>query len=422
VNIPQPTKVIDFGDIKLFKAYDNNLLAAILDTWLVLASTDKYAVSNTLIDPNTKVVYNLNTYTGIMLFYYLLLLRFGDPDPVLTEISYEHVIKPSVIKSDLTKGLLQATGTNYVADTILNILPTTGSVLHTVSDFSTLIQDQINMYSTVWQIDSGVNNNFLNANIKKMVSRLYDRGQVPITTPGVGINLAALLANNGIVVNITQLYDIDLTLIDLFKSFTGFDIKEEVVLQEMYAGYRGLFDKLTSYTLQTIAPNITPGGITTPYTAINVNNAPNGYIAVTDASVTKALEDNLGITTGDGNNYTPATKVSLGGVPGINNISLRNEVSLLGTVDLNTKGLAKTTIGSAYAQLLTSGYIEYGPGVETTAFGGVDSIVYATVADNPINNIRTFTTQNDVAASAANAVVSATTGTTAEILGSNYPK
>jgi len=96
--LTQPTKIIDFGKVTLFKSYNNSLLETVLDNWLVLAFNGRYVHNVDFVDPNTKDIYKLNTTTGIILFYYLLFNRLGTTDPVMGDVRYRNFLNQHVTR------------------------------------------------------------------------------------------------------------------------------------------------------------------------------------------------------------------------------------------------------------------------------------------------------------------------------------
>jgi len=119
----QYTKVIDFGNVELFKLYNNGLAETILDNWLYLSHKGIYNYITAFIDPNTNISYTMTAKTAILLFYRLLAYNLDGSDPAISNIKYRSVLKKSISRTDLINGILHAKGSYIAADTIINNLP-----------------------------------------------------------------------------------------------------------------------------------------------------------------------------------------------------------------------------------------------------------------------------------------------------------
>jgi len=420
--LTQPTKIIDFGKVTLFKSYNNSLLETVLDNWLVLAFNGRYVHNVDFVDPNTKDIYKLNTTTGIILFYYLLFNRLGTTDPVMGDVRYRNFLNQHVTKATLLLKTLPANGTDYIADLILSRLPLTPQRLTTIKDFQDSITSQLTMYKDIWTVDSNLNNTFLNGNVKEMVRRTYLTGTVNISNNNAPVRLVDLLSSNGININITSTYNIDQVMVSLFKSFTGYELHADALVAELYTNLELLLEKLTSYTLQTVATAITTDSMVAPYTTITVNQTKNGYIRVRDANTVRGLEPIHGVTSGVGNDFLTYIKADRIPAPGIVGVDIANAIQLLGYSNNTNQPIAELTKAKTYIEILRSSYDKYGPGQLVEA-NNRDQIELYDVNSNPIPpGAFTTPTVDDIYVSAQNSVVTASITTTAEVLGSDYTK
>ena len=364
-HVRQPTKVLDFGDISLYKAYTNSLTEIILDNWLYASEHGQYTNTFEFIDPNTKDTYALTPRDGILLFYYLLLTKFGNTSIVITDIKYTHRLNTHTTTANLLSGMLPATGTtqlaNFISTTANNAVSTKYSNISTASDFAAMIEKQLVLYKEVWVRDSNYNNSMLSANIKKMVSRLYNPGHVVISSSGS--SLQGILSSRGVNVRMSDTYVIDTTITKLFKTFTGLNLHEEVVVTEIYNNYKILIDKLTSYVAQPLTANVTATDIEVPYTPITLNVNDKGIISVKSAKVTKAYEDNNSTILGAGNDYVEASFATPLNPMGYHNIDASGKFELVSRIS-NVKQLKSSILGChAYAEIRHSSYNEFMPDV-----------------------------------------------------------
>jgi len=303
----QHTKVVDFGLIELFKLYNNDAIGLALDVWLDLSVSKRYDRNVKIVDPNTKKILDLTPYTGIMLFYWLLSNKLGLPDTPISTIKYTNMVDGNISRTALLDQLTSGTGTSYAADLFvqhLRTIKTAYSVrINGVDNITAIINAHTSMYSDIWVLDSNVNNAFLNGNIKRMSERTLKKGVIDINNGNGPIALGTILSNNGISIDLTNTYNIDKTLVELYKTFVGSDLHEELIIAEIYKAHKVLLDKLTSYTIQTIPPVATAGSMVSPYSTIAVIQADKGYINVTDANIIKVLEINNGRVSSSGDDF-----------------------------------------------------------------------------------------------------------------------
>jgi hypothetical protein len=369
IKLNQPTKILDFGKVELFKTYSNNLIETILDVWLTKSHYGHYNFRTNFIDPITKDIYSLTAYDGILLFYYLLFRKLGTPNPRVDVIRSVNRLKLNISRNSLTSGLIHTNGNTHAANMILDGISKIAKLGRTrqPTGFATVIDAYIKLYSDVWIMDSNVNNSMLSPNIKKMCSRLFITDNITVASPGV--DLITVLKNNGININIPNNYNYDVVLTELFKVFTGLELHEETALLNTYVAYKDIITKLTSYTTQILNPEIPLSDITVPYTTIAVANASQGIIEVTASSIIKVIEDNKTSITGIGNDYIDEQEVAPMNAPTVYADRL-NRLSLAVDVLPHTKDEISVTVGRNYGEVIRKDYIEFGP--ETIILGATD--------------------------------------------------
>lgn len=419
VTVEQPTKVIDFGRIDLFKIYNNNLVEAILDTWLQNAFADKYIYNTVFTDPNTKINYELDAKTGISLFYYLLFNKFGDTNPNVQYMRYRNILVNKITTAELELNTLSATGTNYVAGIISESLPRRPARIRNANDFSKYIEKQINLYQKVWSIDSNVNNMFLSANIKNMVFKVYKRGSINLLNR-TGYKLVDFLTNSGINITIDAGYDIDLTLVKLFKEFTGYDIHREVLLAGVYDNLRGLLNKLSSYTVQTIPPDIQSNDTESPYSTIAVNQTDTAYIQVRDASVISPYEPISGGITAGANDFWDNAEASISGENSLELFQIGTDPVIVGYSEDVAIAHAVDLKGVLHVELLRDNYNPYAP--NTMVEANTELLMTQGFAQDAgiAPNVTVQPTSNDVLVESYNQAVGVDVSINTEIIGSNY--
>lgn len=357
----QLTKVIDFGNIELFKFYNTGLIETVLDNWLYLANLGVYTTPQTFNDPNTGVSHKLTPLTGVILFYRLLQYKLHGTDPVFKNIKYNTIIKNNLTVSSLTSNnLLKATGLSSVISEIVSKIPTTPTIVRTPSDFSTEVDKIISMFEHVWVLDSNVNNSFLSANIKTIVNSIYIDGSVNIFGPN-GSKLSSYLSSVGINISLTPTYDVAAAHAELFKVFTNFNIDETFLVKELYSNYEMLFEKLSSYTIQTISPDISNGNMDSTYTSMSVINTPTGYIEVKSGKIIRVLETNNSTITGVGNDFIEYCIPN--NIPTVNmlDIDSKNHIQLKSNLSYGNYRYNQNTKPDTYTEIKKASYIPYYP-------------------------------------------------------------
>jgi len=295
--IRQPSKIIDFGVVELFNNHSKSPLLTILDNWLVDSHTGKYVLNTTFQDTSNNKTYRLNAKTGVLLFYYLMYTRLGITNPTLGVVISNDILKQTIAPGVLLSGTLGGSGRQYVVNAISK-LPSTG-VIRTAPAYRDKLDSIFTYYGSVWELDSNVDNTFLSADIKHMVSKVYQPTSIvvsPTSTP-----IRDILNANGIVVDATSGYDTMKVMADLLLAFTGHHIDEAIVIRETYNNYKTMLDRLTSHTEQVVTPDVIDSAMGSPYTTLSVNKPAIGYLAVTAGSIDKILEDNNGVMTAAGN-------------------------------------------------------------------------------------------------------------------------
>jgi len=364
--VTQPTKVLDFNTMKLFKAYGNDAIVNILDHWLYFSSNNKYVIPQTYIDPNTNVVYKLSPIEGFYLLLYMYLSKAGKEQSLLTTIKYTSVVNTDITKDVLTKDLFNQTNNLEIADSILKLVPNTINNILSPDDFYNNYNELKSLYTGVWLYDSNINNATMSSGIKHMVRRIYKSGTHTIDSTGKSI--VDVLSTLGITVDTSGSYNTDTSIGELFKTFTGIVVDEFAELDRILNKYINVMLKLSSYTTQVIKSVDDTRVMYLPYSTLEPLHSDVGVITTTDAEILYALDPSYTHIAGSGNDFVDSLKSDyLSKQPTISTCD--NELYGIMVADNNQDDfIATITEPNTYIEVLNSCYTLYAPSLITDSF------------------------------------------------------
>jgi len=295
------TKVLDINIIKIFKMYGNDPVISVLDHWLYFIKNNMFSMLGEFVDPNTAVTYSLTPEQGYKVMLYMLLKVVGLENTTIQQLNYGKVIDTTLTKVDLLQNLFNQSQTEPLADTIINNTPNAISVITNVDTFKTYHSELEDLYTKLWLIDSNVNNGVQSSNVKYMARKLCKSGSYNITD--VPKSIVDILAESGVVLSMSSDYNYYESFLAVIKTFTGVTIDNYGEIKELLDNYTSLLTKVTSYTLKTIKTGNDLNSLYVPYSTIEAYRPDEGIIAVLDAEITKALEDNNSVLHTEGNDF-----------------------------------------------------------------------------------------------------------------------
>jgi len=292
LNSPEEkTKILDLNSYKLFIMHNVDLLAVLLDNW-VYYTINKNMFKNNINfkDPNTNILYNITPEIGLYIFMKMLLFRTNMTTYQLDFMRYTNIINSNITIDDMLEGLAVSEDMIDIAIDIKSKIPTPPNFIKTNIDFNFYLNSVISFYEYINIITSNVVNPLISANIKIMVDRIFLKGKQDLKIDDVSLNVDQILMNNNININITDNYDVELTIVELVKSFTGVNIDKYAEIREFSNNLIMLIDKLTSYTTQVVQYVDTEKTLTSPYNTLAVNNTSKGFITILDGEIVRTLE------------------------------------------------------------------------------------------------------------------------------------
>jgi len=295
VIITQNTKILDFGDISVFKEYNKDPVSVILDIWLEAASSGMYTDNADFLDPNTKILYRIDPFTGLLMFYSLLHTKLGIPEPSLLTLTADNVPVANISSIILKDMALSTTGIDYVISTMLNELTGISKELafrpKALTGLTGRVDAYIRYHIKAHDLSSNMDNAFISADIANIANAMFTTKTVSIPNITTPTALSVILAGRGVTLDTQGLYDPLSAMSELFLLFTGVSLDETLLVKGMFDSFRTLMAKLTGYTTQIVPANISSGELSAPYSTIAPIKADTGYMVVTDANIVKALED-----------------------------------------------------------------------------------------------------------------------------------
>lgn len=324
----QKTKILDINTFKLFKTHGVDLILALMDNWLYLASTGRYNRKTVYIDPNTKVNYELSPIEGYYILMKLILTMNNNSNIKLSFLYWTHIINATNIDVDnITHSLFNNEDAIEVAKIIKSVIPNDLYSINNSEEFSNYMSARIKIYELLWVLDSNAQNPVMSSNIKTLISRIYENGEVDLRISGELVTIDDLLKTTTIEFYIPENYNMPLAIKELFLTFTGINIEVFEDLYNSIVNYTDILNKLTSYTLQVIKSVDDVESVYSPYTEHAIFNSKKGLITITDASIAHVLEPDLTIITGNGNNF----KDKLDGLTALNG-GIIEEANILSTM------------------------------------------------------------------------------------------
>jgi len=393
ITMDQRTKILDFGDVSVFKEYNKDIVSVTLDLWLDAAISQRYSAIADVVDPNTKTVYRTDPLSGILMFYMLLHEKLGMPEPSIMEFTVGNIPSRTVTRKELSGMSLHTTGIGYVIDVLLGELASIRTEhdkhLRIDTGLTPLLGKYISYYIKTHDLSSNMDNSFMAADIMHMSNAMFITKRVTVPNITKPTPISTVLRNRGVIMTRSDGYDPLKAMTAIFSTFTNELLDETLVIKNVFDNYKILLDKLTSYTTQIVPATVSGSNLELQYSTIAPIKADIGYIAVTAAHGIKVLEDfpstNAIPVNGTGDDFieqvipnalnAPVTNVAMG------NFSISARVNDLG---IDHMSITKPVVD---AEVLTGVYDVFAPG-HATVYGSTDRTTLTNaVHTTPVSSI-----------------------------------
>lgn len=303
LTITQNTKILDINKVKLFRMFNVDIINFLLSNWGYLASTNRYRGVVSYIDPNNNKTYNITPYEGYLITLKLMLSAIGSNDTLLSKNIMTKVI--SLDKTNVHKAHDNSLNPvlKNIVDEIDDELPSTYPNILSSDIFNTYISKTIDTLTKLWSYCVNVDNNVDSSTIKLISDAILVTETNSLTLNNELATIDDILGSKDIIFEIGNNYKHNLAIKELFMLFTGYNIFIDDDISDVINSYANILDKLTSYTVQVTKTTFDSKIIQVPYTSTSVLSACKGYINITDAEITSALENNHFKVSSEGNNF-----------------------------------------------------------------------------------------------------------------------
>ncbi|MGE3591435.1 MAG: hypothetical protein AB7G52_02915 [Arcobacter sp.] len=305
----QKTKVLDINTNKLFKRNGLDLFKVILDHWIYLVKNNQYESLVAYIDPNTGGNSNIDndkiepiinfiepnsnqnfTVTprvGLLMLIKIMLKITGNESKKLTKINYDTVLTSDATRIDYICSKLYQDGyTSKLLPIIKDKYPSNLYYIKDPEEFSVYITEIIYYYTYIWTLDSNSENAIVSANIKQLFSNLLERDSYILTEIEDGLTIDELLATEDVVYDITNNFDLELSIMGIIKTFTNITVDEYDTIKDIMKSFTNILNKLTSYTTQVVSAIDDESVISLFYNNTNNIRTKNGLISILESILT----------------------------------------------------------------------------------------------------------------------------------------
>lgn len=304
----QRTKILELTTYNLFKRNGIDLIKLVIDHWVYGCLNNKLNFVAEYVDPNSNKIYSISPYIGLLLLFKLILNKLNLESAKLTYVNYDTLFTLDKDKiDDLYSRFINNPTVQFAVDEIKEYYPNINGVCNSVDDLNKLITDTIYFYNYLWALDVNMEDTVTSATLKGMRQFIISPGKynlLNIKEGGevVGKTIDEMLEDNNIVYTIEDTYNVDKSIEELIRTFTGIELDEAIYIKDISEGFKSLLQKLISYTLQVYTSDTGESDLFVYYNNTNVFKSHLGVLSVNDATLTP-LEQEFTYITSYGNNY-----------------------------------------------------------------------------------------------------------------------
>lgn len=386
-NVLEDTKTLDINAIKLLDIAGLDLFETIIDNWAYKAFNGFYNYIVYFIDPNTKKRYTLSPKVAFLYLIKMLYLMYDkDSNPIVDKYYYNNVILTKYDKEYLINNLLSKSDLNDIVDKILENIPANEHMPTTVA-YGNFINKVYNLFTLVGLIDNNIETLSISTDIKAISDRLLKRGVIDLSDQPKPID--DVLLDNGIVLEMNELYDPIKTVYALLEAFTDTDIDIYKQFKEYNDSFIRLFNKLSSYTTQMTYNIDDAKSMFSKFTEISVNHISKGVIDVRSAHMVP-LELNEANIASYGNNFEDRLDgFYIDNIYGLT-LSECNLSMLAYTFKTDRELTAVITEPNIYIEVIDDCIPYYSPSVDTMAIIGTDVATGNVLETNVVTNLTNY--------------------------------
>jgi hypothetical protein len=238
------SKLLDYGDISPLKR-----LQIVLDNWVYLSNNNTYTAITNFTDPNTGEQYLLNQYQSVLLFIYLISVKYNIKNPKIPTWKVSGVTREDANTILMSYTMTSDTGLGSIVNNAFMEFPEK-PIMNSTEDFIDYTKRVYNYYFKNWVTVSNTHDIHNSAYLKSMFDRVFLRTDIEFND--TGRPYSDWLKENNLELEIDTNYDVSASLKQLAELNTGFRITEISQLEEVLRSVMKIFNRLLAYTTQNI--------------------------------------------------------------------------------------------------------------------------------------------------------------------------
>lgn len=301
----QTTKIIDVKISRVFKRTGTDIFKTIIEYWCYLckiealngkfewdtddAYDDREGKVRPLIeftDPNTKTLYSLTPIQGFLFALKLMLSMTNQLDNKIKSFRYSTVFNADKYSLRYAYAKMMQDGwTDTLIDQLIENYPKINTYIYNQYSFNDYLNKIFQFQYYIWALDANSESIIVSANIKYLLNMTIQNGEFILSENEDGDTIDQLIANTGMNFNIADGYKPLLALNALINAFTGYDIDEYYVKEEIIESCKDILNKLTAYTTQVLTTSDTTSSVYLFYNNTGIWRAKNPVIGDINAEL-----------------------------------------------------------------------------------------------------------------------------------------
>ena len=301
----QETKLLDVKISRVFKRSGIDVFKTIMEYWAYLChieaingkfewnTDDAYDKSENKVrplieftDPNTKMLYNITPTQGLMFAIKLMLMITGNQNDKIKSYKYSTIFNPDKYKLRYAWDKMYHDGwTDGLVDDLVNNYPKVNTFIYNQFSFNDYLNKIFQYQYYIWALDANSESIIMSANIKTLFNLTVQEGEFKLTDKEEGDTIDQIIADSGVSFDIASNYNPLLALNALVNAFTGYDINEYYVKEELISSCIDLLNKLTAYTTQVLTTSDTISSLYLYYNNTGIWRSKIGVIGDVNAEL-----------------------------------------------------------------------------------------------------------------------------------------
>lgn len=314
----QKTKALNLDTGRLFRRNSVELFRIVLGYWISFIKHNRYEIlieyidgnlnnnaeSNkaraepiiNFVEPNSNQTFTITPKIGLLMLLKIMLKLTGDENRKIKYLTFSNVFKEDVnLIDEIKENIYDDKYSGFFIEKIKEVYPELPETVRAPDEFGDYLRHIIKLYGFYWALDSSTENPLISANIKQIMYHMIETDRYELTDVEDGLTIDELLELEDSPYDISNNFDLELSLNSIVKTFTDITIDEYADIKELIANFTIILNKLTSYTLQSISSPDGADSLSVYYNNEGFIYSKNGLIAVMDAELTPLEPEYVGI-------------------------------------------------------------------------------------------------------------------------------